>query len=115
LDKLPKHDIGICPQVGLKVVRVAHDSIHAKGRKKEEEATNKVEHAIRSSGLSTTEGSGTDSTDSPTEKRSSFFVPQIRARAQPSIMSIIKKKEKAEADRVMGKFLFWSDLPLSIT
>eukprot|EP00253_Pinus_taeda_P021780 PITA_21780 len=33
--------------------------------------------------------------------------------AQPGIKSIVKKKQ--EADRVMGRCLFWSDLPLNIT
>jgi hypothetical protein len=45
----------------------------------------------------------------------SFFVPRTGHGAQPSIKSVVKKKEKQEADRVMGRCLFWSDLPLSIT
>jgi hypothetical protein len=106
LAKPPRHDIGICPQVGPEVMRVVHDSIHAKDRKKEEAASHKVECAIRSSGLSTTKGSGRGSTDSPTKRSSYFFVPPTKVGAQPSIMSMIEKRERAEANRVMGKCLF---------
>eukprot|EP00253_Pinus_taeda_P014474 PITA_14474 len=35
--------------------------------------------------------------------------------AQPGIKSLVKKKEKQEANRVMGRCIFWSNLPLSIT
>eukprot|EP00253_Pinus_taeda_P035608 PITA_35608 len=35
--------------------------------------------------------------------------------AQPGIKSLVKKKEKQEADGVMGWCIFWCDLPLSIT
>jgi hypothetical protein len=115
LTKLPEHDLVICPRSSSKIMRVVHDLIHPKNKKKEEAATYKAEHTIRILRLSTTEGSRRGSTDSPTSKSSSFLLPQTKAGAQPSIMSVIKKREKAEADRVMGKCLFWSDLPLSIT
>jgi hypothetical protein len=75
LAKLLGHDIGICLQVGLEVMRAAHDSIHAKDRKNEEAAANKAECAVRSLGLCTIEGSERSSTDSPTGRYSYFFVP----------------------------------------
>ena len=28
---------------------------------------------------------------------------------------MVKKKEKKDVDRLMGRMIFWSDLPLSIT
>ena len=86
-----------------------------------------VEHAGRSFGISSSDfedkDSGRGSTASPTtastnvtgSARSSFFVPRTGAGAQPSIKSLYKKKEKEEADRVMGRCIYWSDLPLSIT
>ena len=46
--------------------------------------------------------------------RSSFFVPRTGAGVQLGIKSLVKK-EKQEVDRVMGRCIFWSDLPLSIT
>jgi len=45
----------------------------------------------------------------------SFFVPQTIGGAQPSIRSVIKRREKEEADKFLGRILLWSDLPLNIT
>ena len=93
-------------------MRSTHDSINEKDRKKEEIATNKVELVAfgltRSSGVSSNvvEGSGSISTDSHTRRASSFFVPRIGVGAQPSIKSVVKKREKAKADKVMGRCLY---------
>ena len=84
----------------------------------------KAEHAGRSFGISSpdfdVEGSGrgsTAGTSSPTtaSARSSFFVPRTGHGSQPGIKSLVKKKKKQEAYRVMGRCLFWNDLPLNIT
>eukprot|EP00253_Pinus_taeda_P027464 PITA_27464 len=46
---------------------------------------------------------------------SSFFVPRTTARSQPGIKSSMKKKkEKAEADRLVSRCLRWSDIPFNI-
>ena len=45
---------------------------------------------------------------------SSFFVPRTTPGAQPGIKSAIKKKEKAEADRLVSRCLLWSDVPFNI-
>ena len=84
-------------------------------------AANKAELAAfgqaRSVGasISTTidEGSGRDSTASPLG-RAGLTSHYVGLGSQPSIKSIIKKSEKVEADRVMGRCLYWSHLPLSI-
>jgi hypothetical protein len=96
-------------------MRVVHDSIHAKDRKKEEAAANKAERAVRSSGLSTTEGSGRGSTIHLLGEVLIFFCSTNRSWSTTFHHVSDKKREKQEADRVMGKCLFWSDLPLSIT
>eukprot|EP00253_Pinus_taeda_P010935 PITA_10935 len=44
----------------------------------------------------------------------SFFVPKTTLGAQPGIRLTLKKKEKAEADRVVSKCLLWSDAPFNI-
>jgi hypothetical protein len=59
--------------------------------------------------------SGRGSTDSSTGRFSPFFLTRTTLGAQPSIKSVLKKKEKKEADRVVGRCPFWSDIPLSIT
>ena len=96
-------------------MRVAHDSIEAKDKKKEDTATKKAEFTVRSSRISTHEGRGRGSMDSTTGRSAYFFVPRTNARAQPSILSVLRKREKEEADRVTVRCLFWGDIPLSIT
>jgi hypothetical protein len=73
LAKISGHDVGPCSNVSAEIMRVSHDSINTKERKKEEAATKKDEIAAfktyQSSGISVsaTEGSGKGSTavDSP--------------------------------------------------
>jgi hypothetical protein len=124
LAKILGFDVGPCKNMSPEIMRVAHDSINAKDKKKEESATKKDELAAfkiyqSSPGISAhaTEGSGRGSTaaDSPVGKMSSYFVPRTGPRAQPSIKSVVKKREQQEASRLMGRCLFWSDLPLTIT
>jgi hypothetical protein len=59
--------------------------------------------------------SGRGSTNSGTGRFAPFYVPRTTPGAQPSIRSVLKKKEKKEADKVVGRCLFWSDIPLNIT
>jgi hypothetical protein len=89
--------------VSPKIMRVSHDSINTKDRKKEESATKKVELAsfkIYQSSLGifshAIEGSGRGSTtaNSPIGKIPSYFVPRIGPGAQPSIKSVVKKREQ---------------------
>jgi hypothetical protein len=44
---------------------------------------------------------------------SSYFIPRTTPGAQPSIKSMMKKKEKEEADKLVGRCLLWSDIPFS--
>ena len=130
LARLPGHDVGICRVSSPELIRKALEAIEEKDRKKEEAERNKAERAGRSFGISSpdfdVQGSGPtgasgrgSTTGTPSHAsvnaRSSFFVPRTGAGAQPGIKSLYKKKEKQEADRVMGRCIFWSDLPLSIT
>jgi hypothetical protein len=110
--------------VSAKIMRVGHDSINTKERKTEESATKKDELAAfkiyqSSPGISAnaTEGSrrGSIAASSPIGRIPSYFVPKTGPGAQLSIKLVVKKKEKQEASRLMGRCLFWSDLPLTIT
>ena len=124
LAKIPGFDVGPCSNVTPEIMRVAHDAINAKDKKKEKTATKKVELATfkiyQSSpriSANATEGSGRGSTaaDSPVGRIPSFFVPRTGAGAQPSIKSVVKERVWQEASRLMRRCLFWSDLPLTIT
>ena len=132
LARLSGHDVGVCTVSSPELIQKALEAIEEKDKKKEEAERNKAERAGRSFGIASPdfgfEGSGPSgpsgrgsTTGTPSHATvsvsawSSFFVPQTGAGAQPGIKSLVKKKEKQEADRVMGRCIFWSDLPLSIT
>jgi hypothetical protein len=100
-------------------MRIAFDSLEAKDKKKDEAAAKRVELTIRSSVTSLPQRDsivgGASQIQLP-RGSTSFFVPErTTVGAQPSIRSMLKKKEKEEADRVVGRCLFWSDIPLNIT
>ena len=111
LARLSGHDVGVCTFSSPELIQKALEAIEEKD-KKEEAERNKVERAGRSFGISSPDfdakGSGRGSKASPatTSVRSSFFVPRIGHGSQPGIKSLVKKKEKQEADRVVGRCLF---------
>jgi hypothetical protein len=117
LAKILGHDVEVCLKTNAEIMIIAFDSLDAKDKNKNEATTKKVELSVRSSSTSTPEGqcSGRGSTDSGTGRFKPFFVPRTTPGAQPSIRSVLKKKENKEADRVVGRCLFWSDIPLNIT
>ena len=100
LAKIPGHDVLICTESTSEFMRMAHDAIYEKDRKKEVATANRDE--IASGGVTRTsrttdtsrfvsgiKGSERDSTnvDSPSTRASPFFhfVPRTRDGAQPSI------------------------------
>jgi hypothetical protein len=99
LAKIPEHD---------DFMRIAFDSLEAKDKKKDEAAAKKTRLSFKISATSTPKGqcSGSGSTDSGIGRFASFFVPRTTPRAQPSIRSMLMKKEKKEADRVVERCLF---------
>jgi hypothetical protein len=117
LAKIPEHDIEVCGKTTPEIMRIAFDSLEAKDKKKNDATARKAELLVRSSATSTPKEqcSGRGSTDSGTGRFSPFFVTRTTPGAQPSIKSVLKKKEKKEAYMVVGRCLFWSDIPLSIT
>ncbi len=59
-------------------------------------------------------GSGSTAASTNQVAASSFFVPRTRLGSQPSITSMLKKTEKEHADKLLAKFLLWSDILFSI-
>ena len=108
LAKILGHDVEVCLKTNPEIMKIKFDSLDAKDKKKDEAAAKKVELSIRSSATSTLEGqcNGRGSIDSGIGRFTSFFVPRTTPRAQPSIKSVLKKKEKKETDRVVGRCLF---------
>ena len=100
LAKIPGHDVLICTESTPEIMRMAHDAIYEKDRKKEVAVANRVGTASggvtrtsRTIGtsrfVSGTQGSERDSTnvDSPSTRASPFlqFVPRTGDGVQPSI------------------------------
>jgi hypothetical protein len=117
LAKILGHDIDVCDKTTSKIMRIEFDSLEEKDKNKNDAVARKVELSFRSSTTSAPEGqgSGRGSIDSGIGRLSPFFPTQTTLGAQPSIRSFLKKKEKKEEDRVVGRCLFWSNIPLSIT
>ena len=100
LAQISRHDVLICTESTPEIMRMAHDAIYEKDRKKEVAVANRAEIAsggvprsLRTIGnsrfVSGTQGNERDSTnvDSPSTRASPFFhfVPRTRDGAQPSI------------------------------
>jgi hypothetical protein len=90
-----------------------------KARKKELECSN----ANRYTGTSASKGgpvpqshfSATGpSTSANPSSTSSYFVLRSTPGGQPSIQSLIKRKETEEADKLVAKCFLWSDIPFNI-
>lgn len=45
----------------------------------------------------------------------SYFQPQTTPGSQPSIISMLKKKEKKEADLMLAKLIYYEGVPINIT
>eukprot|EP00253_Pinus_taeda_P011616 PITA_11616 len=121
LARLSGHDVGVCTVSSPELIQKSLEAIEEKDKKKEEAERNKAEHAGRSFGISypdfgvedigpsgpsgrgSTTGTPSHATAS-VSARSSFFVPRTGAGAQPGIKSLVKKKEKQEADESQGGY-----------
>jgi hypothetical protein len=56
LAKILGHDVGICPESTLEIMRIAFDALETKDKNKDEKETKKNEISLRSSGTSAAEG-----------------------------------------------------------
>ena len=75
---------------------------------KSKTASTSTTHTLGATGVG---HSGTNSSSTMPSATSPFFVPRSTPGAQPSIRSMVKTKEKEEADKLVGRCLLWSDIP----
>jgi hypothetical protein len=96
LAKILEHDVEVCRKTNPEIMRIAFDSLEAKDKRKNDAAARKAELSVRSSATPTPEGqsSGRGSTDTVTRRFAPFFVTRTTPGEQPSIRSVLKKKEK---------------------
>jgi hypothetical protein len=98
LAKIPGHEVDICPNSTPKIMCIANKALKDMGLAREYKEAKKAQFARGGGGISE-EGSSVASIPPST---SSFFVPRTTPGAQPSIRSMVKQKEKEEADKLVG-------------
>jgi hypothetical protein len=110
LAKILGHEVDICPNPNPEIMRIANKALEDVGLAREYREAKNAQFAR--GGCEISEGGRIRSeTHSST---SSFFVPRTTSGAQPSIRSMVKQKEKEEADKLVGKCFLWSDIPFNI-
>jgi hypothetical protein len=128
LAKIPGFDVDPCPNSTPEIVHIANQSLIDMANKRDTIEARKKElarsTANRYSGTSASEGgpvvpqshssaTGPSASAAPSST-SSYFVMRSTPRGQPSIRSLIKKKETEEADKLVAKCFLWSDIPFNI-
>jgi hypothetical protein len=125
LAKITGFDVDIYLNSSLEIMRIANQSLIDMANKRDaiEACKKELELANRNTGTSASEG---DQYHKPTPQRQG---PQLLQSAhqphlslcrgqhlggQPSIHSLIKRKETEEADKLVAKCFLWSDIPFNI-
>ena len=125
LARMPGFDVGPCLKTTPEIMRIATKSIMDIVDKREANEARRIELAGRSgSGNIGTSGSGGGpqthssatgpSTSAIRSSTSPFFVPRSTPGGQPSIRSLVKTREKEEADKLVAKCLLWSDISFNL-
>jgi hypothetical protein len=124
LAKIPGNEVGICTKSSEELVAKATKAIEEYSANKQYTEAKKKEMASRSRSRGSTHTHGAMGVESseihssqsvmPTTT-SSYFMPRTTPGAQPSIKSMLKKKEKEEADKLVGRCLLWSDIPFNFS
>jgi hypothetical protein len=122
--KIPGFDVDPCPNSSLEIVHIANQSLIDMANKRDTIEARKKElarsTANRYSGTHASEGgavvpqshslaTGPLASAAPSST-SSYFVMRSTPGGQPSIRSLIKKKEMEEADKLVAKCFLWSDI-----
>jgi hypothetical protein len=119
LSKIPWHEVGICPNSSPELIVKATKALEEYAENKKYAEAKKKEMASRSkSSIHTLGAVGVGSSEihslqSVMPTTSPFFVPRSTHDEQPSIRSMLKIKEKEEADKIAGRCILWSDIPFN--
>jgi hypothetical protein len=122
LAKIPGNEVDICPESSEELVVKATKAIedystnkkYTEAKKKEMVSRSRLRGSTHTHGAMGVESSEIHSSQyvMPTTT-SSYFMPRTTPGAQPSIKSMLKKREKEEADKLVGRCLQWSDIPFN--
>jgi hypothetical protein len=127
LSKIPGFDVDACPNSTPKIMHIANQSLIDMANKRDATEARKKEleraTANRYTGTSASEGgpvpqshsSATGpSTSAVPSSTSSYFVLRSTPGGQPSIRSLIKRKETKEVDKLVAKCFLWSGILLTL-
>jgi hypothetical protein len=109
LARISGHEVEICKNSTPEIMHIANKALEELGLTRDYNKAKKAQFA-KTGGISE-EGSSAASIPPST---SSYFVSRTTPGAQPSIKSMVKQKEKEEADKLVGKCFLWSDIPFNI-
>jgi hypothetical protein len=116
------NEVEICTESSEELVAKATKAIeeYSTNKKYTEAKKNEMASRSRSRGSTHTLGAmGVESSEIHSSQSvmptttSSYFMPRTTPSAQPSIKSMLKKKEKEEANKLVGRCLLWSDIPFN--
>eukprot|EP00253_Pinus_taeda_P017056 PITA_17056 len=113
LAKIPGHDVEPCTNITPELIQRAMRALETleQNREAKEELKRQLKRSAEGSGPS---GTGSTAASANLVVASSFFVPRTTPGSQPSIGSMLKRTEKEQADKLLAKFLLWSDIPFNI-
>eukprot|EP00253_Pinus_taeda_P004357 PITA_04357 len=119
LGQIPSQNIELCTKTSPEIIRQAIQSLMDKEEGKDTRAAvrNQLVGGSRVGRPDSGSASTAASPSSPMSIHpsiSSFFVPRTTHGSQLGIKSSMKKKEKAEADKLVSRCLLWGDVPFNI-
>jgi hypothetical protein len=120
LAKISGHEVDICPNSSSEIMGIANKVLEDMGIAREHRESMKAQFArggcgISEEGVTRSETHSSTTTTSIPPSTSLLFVPRTTLGAQPSIGSMVKQKEKEEADKLVGKCFLWISIPFNIS
>ena len=118
LAKVVGHEVDVCPVVTLEAMHIANHSLLDMARKsgKKKEFRNELASRTQSRTMgATSDMHSFSSTRPPHSTVPSSTSPYVASYSgQPSIRTMLKQREKEEANRVVTKCFLWGDVPFNI-
>ena len=117
LAQIAGHDVGPSKETTLEIIAKATQAIEGTGLRKQYKEAVRNQLASRSGSAAGVGASGTspDTDTHSTQQSTSPFMVSSRCNpgGQPSIRSMVKVKEKADAHKLIGRCLLWSAIPFN--
>jgi len=115
LTKIPEHDVGICLNLPQRLWELHMIQLKQRIKWKKTQPKRRLNLQLEVHGYLPLRLVGGAPRIQLSRGPHLFLFHEPVFGAQPSIMSLVKKREQEEADMVMGRCLHWSGIPLNIT